>query len=448
MTTLLILTLMAGMAQTSYQPTWESIDSRPNPQWFEDAKFGVFIVWGVYSVPAWGPKDRYAEWYWYDMQNRKSQTGKFHEKAYGVDVKYQDFAYRFKAELFDPDHWADIVVRSGAKYTVFTTKFHDGFSMWPDEYNWNWNAMDIGPHRDLVGDVTNAMRKQKIRVGYYYSLYEWFNPLYKSDVDRYVDSYMLPQMKSLVERYKPDLIWPDGEWDHPSSTWRSTEFLAWLFNESSAPKDVAVNDRWGKDCRSIHGGFATPEYQHRNQGVLMDAGRFEECQGMGKSFGLNRNESAENYRSTTELLYLLIDTVSRGGNLLLDVGPSADGRIPEIMEERLLEMGAWLAVNGEAIYGTTRWDKAPEMEKVRFTQKGDNLYAICLEWPGATFTIPNTSGKKAVTATLLGHDIPINTSVTENAITLNVPCVSFDRLACRHAWVFRLQDQPTQNLPE
>lgn len=180
----------------------------------------------------------------------------------------------------------------------------------------------------------------------------------------------------------------------------------------------------------------------------MDAGRFEECQGMGKSFGLNRNESAENYRSTTELLYLLIDTVSRGGNLLLDVGPSADGRIPEIMEERLLEMGAWLAVNGEAIYGTTRWDKAPEMEKVRFTQKGDNLYAICLEWPGATFTIPNTSGKKAVTATLLGHDIPINTSVTENAITLNVPCVSFDRLACRHAWVFRLQDQPTQNLPE
>ena len=438
MTALLTLAIMATMSQATYEPTWESLDTRPNPQWFEDAKFGIFIHWGVYSVPAWGPRERYSEWYWHDMQNKNGETWQFHVETYGEDFHYQDFAPMFKAEMYDPDLWADIFERSGAKYVVLTSKHHEGFSLWPDDNNWNWNARDIGPHRDLLGDLTEAVRSRGLRMGYYYSFYEWFNPLYRSDVDRYVDQYMLPQLKDLVERYQPDLVWPDGEWDHPYTTWRSTEFLAWLFNESSAPDDVAINDRWGRGTRSIHGGFATPEYQHRSDGPLMDGARFEECQGMGKSFGYNRNERAEDYRSTTELLELLIDTVSRGGNLLLDIGPTADGRIPEIMQERLLDMGAWLDVNGEAIYATTRWDDAPEVEGVRFTRKDNAVYAICLEWPGAELTLPNVADATAVNASLLGYDGAIETEVAADAVTLRIPCIPVDKMPCRHAWAFRL----------
>ncbi|MCK5861647.1 MAG: alpha-L-fucosidase, partial [Candidatus Hydrogenedentes bacterium] len=243
MLTALTLTLLATLSQVTYEPTWESLDTRPNPQWFEDAKFGIFIHWGVYSVPAWGPKERYSEWYWHDMEDKKGKTRAFHNKTYGEDFQYQDFAPLFKAEMYDPDLWADIFKRSGAKYVVLTSKHHEGFSLWPDDNNWNWNARDVGPHRDLLGDLTKSVRDAGLRMGYYYSLYEWFNPVYQKDIHRYVDEYMLPQLKDLVERYKPDLIWPDGEWGHPATTWRSTEFLAWLFNESSAPKDIAINDR-------------------------------------------------------------------------------------------------------------------------------------------------------------------------------------------------------------
>ena len=296
--------------------------------------------------------------------------------------------------------------------------------------------MDVGPHRDLAGDLVEAVRGAGLRMGFYYSMYEWFNPLYNNDVNRYVAEYMLPQMKDLVTRYKPDLVWPDGEWGHPSETWRSTEFLAWLFNESAAPKDVAINDRWGKECRNVHGGFATPEYGHLPEGRLTGAGLFEECQGMGHSFGYNRNEAAENYRSSTELLHLLIDNVSRGGNLLLDIGPTADGRIPNIMQQRLLDMGEWLAVNGEAIYGAEAWTEAPEMEHVRFTQKNGVLYAICLEWPSEGLVIPGAP--ETSQAALLGHGGPLAVAREGDALRITPPSLDAAHMPCRHAYVFRL----------
>ncbi len=439
MGTLAALTMMTLLAATPFEPAWESIDSRPNPQWFEDAKFGIFIHWGVYSVPSWGAKDAYAEWYWNHMQDKNGPTWKFHEKTYGADFQYQDFAPMFKAELYDPELWADIFKKSGAKYVVLTSKHHEGFSMWPDPFSWNWNAMDIGPHRDLAGDLVKAVRGQGLRMGFYYSLYEWYNPLYKSDVNKYVDQHMLPQLKDLVQRYSPDIVWPDGEWEHPSETWRSTEFLAWLFNESNAPKDVVVNDRWGKECRDQHGGFATPEYGGISKGGhMIDAGFFEECQGMGKSFGYNRNENAENYRSTTELLHLLIDNVSRGGNLLLDIGPTADGRIPEIMQQRLLEMGGWLAVNGEAIYGADRCGRAPKMDDVRFTEKDGAVYAICLKWPGGKLVIEGMSGVKKAKASMLGVEKPLAVMVADGKITVTMPALSVDQAPCRHAYVVKL----------
>jgi alpha-L-fucosidase len=431
----LVLASSAGAA--TYEPTWESIDSRPNPAWFSDAKFGIFIHWGVYSVPAWGPKGKYSEWYWHDMQKKDGETWQFHEKTYGADTQYQDFAPLFKAEMFDPDHWADIFKRSGAKYVVLTSKHHEGFCLWPSQESWNWNSVDIGPHRDLAGDLTTAVKNAGLKMGFYYSFYEWFNPLYRSDVHRYVDQHMLPQLKDLVLRYEPSLVWPDGEWDHPSEVWRSTEFLAWLFNESPVKDEVAINDRWGKDSRSRHGGFYTTEYGHYGEveGTQKD---WEECRGIGASFGYNRNETIDDYSKPEDLIKLLVETVAHGGNLLLDIGPTADGRIPVIMEQRLLQIGQWLDVNGEAIYGTQAWREHGEGENVRYTAKDGNVYAICLNWPGETLTLAVPKATNGVQATLLGVDGPLEIAAEGDGVRVTMPGLRLDQAPCEHAYVIKL----------
>ena len=426
-------------AETEYEATWESLDSRPLPAWFDEGKFGIFIHWGVYSVPAWGPKGRYAEWYWNDMQNKKGETWKYHVRTYGEDFQYQDFAPLFKAELYDPAQWADIFARSGAKYVVLTSKHHEGYCLWPSAESWNWNSMDVGPHRDLAGDLTAAVKARGLRMGFYYSLYEWFNPLYRADVHRYVAERMLPQLKDLVLRYEPDLVWPDGEWDHPSEVWRSTEFLAWLYNESPVRDDVVVDDRWGKDCRSTHGGFYTTEYGHVGGGKeLAEQRKWEECRGIGASFGYNRNETIDEYASAESLVHLLIETVAKGGNLLLDIGPTADGRIPVIMQQRLLDIGAWLNVNGEAIYGTRPWRQGADGPKVRYTAKAGAVYAICLEWPGPELVLDVPKAAGAVEAALLGHDQPLECKADDDGLHIAVPRLSVDEAPARHAYVFRL----------
>jgi len=236
-------------AAEPYQAQWESLDKRPTPSWFQDAKFGIFMHWGVYSVPAWGEKTKYAEWYWNSLNTKGSPTEEFHNRVYGSDFPYFQFADRFRPHLFDPEQWADLFVRSGARYVVLTSKHHDGYCLWPSKEantSWGrpWNAVDTAPGRDLLGELTAAVNKRhELKMGFYYSLYEWYNPLYRQDVGKYVDQHMLPQMYELVNKYKPYLFWTDGEWDHPSSTWKSEQFLAWLYNESPVKDVVAVNDR-------------------------------------------------------------------------------------------------------------------------------------------------------------------------------------------------------------
>jgi len=363
---LALLLAVAGVAHEpaaaggTYEPRWESLDSRPTPQWFQDAKFGIFIHWGVYSVPAWGPKTRYAEWYWWDLNHKGSETEQFHYRVYGPDFEYFRFADLFKPYLFDADEWADLFACSGARYVVLTSKHHDGYCLWPSaeaDRTWGrpWNAMSTAPRRDLVGELTAAVKQRpELKMGLYYSLYEWYNPLYRQDVDRYVAEHMLPQLRDLVQRYEPSIVWADGGWDHPSSTWRTEEFLAWLFNESAVKDVVAVNDRWGKECRYTHGGYYTTEY-----GLGVEGNHpWEECRGMGHSFGYNRNETVDQYRSARAIIHTLVQVAAKGGCLLLDIGPTADGRIPVIMQQRLMEIGDWLSVNGEAIYGSRPWVKA------------------------------------------------------------------------------------------
>ncbi len=349
--------LQLQLTAQTYQPNWESLDSRPVPSWFMNEKFGIFIHWGAYSVPSWGPQHSYSEWYQNGLQADKDNVRKkFHKLHYG-DMSYYGFGPMFKADRFDPDAWAKVFEQSGAKYIVLTSKHHDGFAMWPSKeadktWGFPWNSVTSGPKRDLLGDLFKAVRKTSVRAGMYYSLYEWYNPLYKSDINKYVSDHMWPQMKDLINTYQPDVFWTDGDWDVSDAKWKSPEFLAWLYNESPVKEKIVTYDRWGSGIRFHHGGVYTPEYQ---PDLDFEDHPWEESRGMGYSYGYNKEEDIWDYNSAQSLVLALVDKVSRGGNFLLDIGPDDHGKIPPIMQERLLQIGAWLQENGEAIYNTRRW---------------------------------------------------------------------------------------------
>jgi len=470
-----LLAAHTTLAAPRYEARWESLDQRPTPEWFHDAKFGIFIHWGVYSVPAWGAPQSYAEWYWQRMSDRKPDNvwWQFHKANYGEEFAYQDFAAQFRCELFEPDHWADIFARSGARYIVPTSKHHDGYCLWPSKEasrTWGrpWNSVEIGPQRDLLGDLKTAVEKRGIRFGFYYSLYEWFNPLWLTDRQRYVQEHMIPQFKDVVTRYAPALIFSDGEWDMPSSDWHSEELLAWLFNESPCRDEVVINDRWGKESRHRHGGYYTTEY---GAGLADASHPWEESRGMGHSYGYNRAETIDDYKPAGEMILTLIDLVSRGGNFLLDIGPTGDGRIPTLMEQRLLEIGNWLRVNGEAIYGTRhagrdcQWTagirpgqdygeykvdynlmaqigQAPKgdlaVKMAFFTRKPDALYAITPGWPGDRLVLRDVEISPATRVTLLGSDANLTYQFRDRTLTIHTPSLTPDSAPSQHAFAFKI----------
>ncbi len=474
----ILLVSSQAFSQTKYEANWKSIDSRPMPSWYTDAKFGIFIHWGPYSVPAFSKVGAYSEWYWMNLVNpgRERQghtlTKNFHNKVYGENFTYPDFVPMFTCELYDPDQWADIFKKSGAKYVVLTSKHHDGYTLWPSkesDQSWGrpWSSTNSGPGRDLLGELTEAVRKTDVKMGIYYSLYEWFNPLYTANVDLYVEKHMVPQFKDVVQKYSPSLIFTDGEWDYPHTTWKATELLSWLYNESASKDDVVINDRWGKETRHHHGGYYTTEY---GSGMPNADNPWEENRGMAHSFGYSRTENIEDYNSTQELLYMLIDIVSRGGNFLLDIGPTADGRIPVIMQERLLEMGKWLEVNGEAIYGTDIWKEtcqwtkgkvadaergrykvkydvmkltvAPDpgfaTKEIFFTQKDDVLYGICPVFPGGEFVVKNVTAKPSAKVHLLGIAENLKWKQSGKNIIIEIPQVNPSGLPCEYAWTLKI----------
>ena len=210
----LLIALMTGansLCAVSYKAHWDSLKQHPDPTWFQDAKFGIYFHWGPYSVPAFSKVGQYSEWYWMNLVNpgRERQghilTKDFHEKVYGENFTYPDFVPMFDCNMYDADQWADIFDKSGAKYVVLTSKHHDGYCLWPSaesDKNWGrpWSSTNSGPMRDLLGELTDAVRKTDVKMGIYYSLYEWFNPLYTNDVNLYVDNHMVPQFKDVVEK--------------------------------------------------------------------------------------------------------------------------------------------------------------------------------------------------------------------------------------------------------
>ena len=422
-TSLLCIAFISATAK-DFEPNWSSLDSRETPQWFKDAKFGIFIHWGLYSVPAWGPKGSYAEWYLNGLNNGDTARIRFHNDNYGSDFPYWKFMDLFKAENYNPDRWAEIFKRSGAKYVVLTSKHHDGFCLWPSKESKGYNSLNGAAGRDLLGDLNASLDKIGLKSGLYYSLYEWAHPDYPENVSDYVDKYMLPQFKDVVQRYKPSIIFSDGEWDRDSEEWKSEEFLAWLYNESNAPKDVVVNDRWGGETRFKHGGYFSTEYDPSSEQInkeFIHRG-WEECRGMGKSFGYNRNEEPQDYNTSEQLIRMLVDIVSRGGNLLLNIGPRSDGTIPEIMINRLEDIGHWLEKNGEAIYETTI-NRKISSGNVKFTLSKNKryLYAFVNQIPKQKFVIKGITGVGGEQIVHLGKRRKLNWRNVRGDLEIDIP---------------------------
>ena len=357
--------------QSKIEPTWESINNRAYPKWFKDAKLGIFIHWGLYSVPSYGGKESYGEWYLRGLQTKDSLRTNFMKKNYGENFTYKDFAPLFKAELFNPDEWADLFKKSGAKYVLFVSKHHDGYCLWPSKQAPNWNSVDVGPKRDLVGELTTAVRKTGVKMGLYYSLPEWNNKLHRwytdphENIGAYVDKIMIPQFKDLISTYKPSILFTDGEWFNTAEDWHAKELISWYYN--TVGEDAIVNNRWGHGSDT---GFLTPEY---SAGINSPNRPWAECRGIGRSFGLNRNEELDAYMSPKELIHFFAKAVGNGGGITLNVGPKADGQIPLLQQERLLQLGAWIKTNKEAIYASRPWIKNGEEKDISITRTDKNI---------------------------------------------------------------------------
>ena len=395
-----------------YEPTWESLAGHEVPDWFHDAKLGIFIHWGPYAVPAYADPDgdhAYAEWYPYYMYQDGSDTQVYHEETYGSDVEYVDFVDDWHAEQWDPDAWASFFADDvGAKYVVLTAEHHDGFPLWPTHYT-KYNAGEMGPERDLVGDLADAVRAEGLRfAGSYHANLNYYQPGFDGPFghpdyyvgpdgfrdeeslpgDEYVD-FLNAKHRELIRRYEPDALW----FDVPiadADQYRAREVIADFYNRAATEwdKEVVVNDRSATDARDQDlWDFRTPEYDAYDE---ITPFKWEACRGIGRSFGYNAEETAEDHLRAEELVHTFVDMVSKNGNLLINVGPRADGTIPDLQREPLAGLGSWLSDHGDAIYATRPWvvaeDDAAEVA-VRYTHKDDTLYAILLDRPADRLTL-------------------------------------------------------------
>jgi alpha-L-fucosidase len=356
-------------------------------------------------VPAGAARQNASEWYLWYIATKDSLEWKYHRDTYGENFVYDDFIPQFTAEKYDPDSWVKLFEQAGAEYFALTSKHHDGFALFPSAFT-DRHSVKYGPKRDLVGELMTAARKRgTVRPGLYYSLGEFFNPSigrpmrnfytdaeiplvgYKPVAD-YIGDYELKQLYEIVDKYDPELLWADGQWFRPPGTppWRSDEPISHYYNAAKNrknPKGVVVNDRF-----DTHYDFAT--YEQRTN-PKMDPQKWECCITMGASWGYNKHELDEDYKTSEFLIRLLADVVSKNGNLLLNIGPKPDGTIPQIMQQRLKDIGAWLDINGAAIYGSTPWLRAEETDGaigVRYTVSPGKFNIIALGAPSGTLSVP------------------------------------------------------------
>ncbi|WP_348261085.1 alpha-L-fucosidase [Telmatobacter sp. DSM 110680] len=447
-----------AQAPQKYHPTLESLDRHPLPQWYDGAKLGIFIHWGLYSVPGWAPINHpdhdfssadyirynpYAEWYLNVLRVPGSPTAEYHKQHYG-EQGYYDFAPTFNRESkkWNPDKMAAIFRDAGARYVVLTSKHHEGFTLWPSTTpnpTPSLKPSQLHAERDIVGELTTAVQNQGLKMGLYYSGgYDWTFNTGPIETDKDYDAvkpqseaygkYAFAQIHELIDRYHPAVLWNDIDWP---KTGNALQVEADYYN---AIPDGVIDDRFGIK----HSDFTSPEYEKKDQ---ISEKKWEECRGLGRSFGYNRAEGEKETIAPGELIALLVDIVSKNGNLLLDVGPEADGTIPPVQMERLKALGEWLKQNGEAIYDTTPWTKATgksaEGDDLRFTKKGNDLYVTVLGKPKAqTITITDLPAKNGIAITQVGDNSDLGAKDQANGM----------RIALRgtpkgdYAYAFKLAD--------
>jgi len=425
---------------------------RPVPSWWTDAGLGILVHWGPYSVPAWAPvgpdsvavaeeegwdealrRTPYAEWYWNGLELQGSAVAKYHADAHG-GVTYEDFAADFVAAGagVEADSWTDLFARAGAGYVVLTVKHHDGYLL--------WNSTTVNPHRgsswqsdvDLVAEVAAAARRSGLRLGTYYSGgLDWtFGGLGVDSIESLqaavpteaaYAAYVQAHWIELVDRYRPDVLWNDVH--HPGGPTAVHELFGRYY---AAVPDGLVNDRFdlsGVTAGTTHADFVTPEHR-----VLtgVPTRPFEVCRALGTSFGWNRAEKDADLITTEELIDVLVDVRSRGGNLILGIGPTAHGSIPRLQRERLEGLAGWMTVNREAVVGARPWGlpalPASDGRTARVTTARGSLYLTLCGGVGAgTVGITGLALPTGHEVRMLGHGEPLPHRAQDGALVVEMP---------------------------
>jgi alpha-L-fucosidase len=457
-----------------FEPTWESLETYTIPDWYVDAKFGIFIHWGVYSVPAFGN-----EWYPRNMYQEGSAEFNHHVETYGPHKQfgYKDFIPQLTAEKFDAAEWADLFAKSGAKYIMPVAEHHDGFAMCASSFS-KWNAVEMGPKRDIIGLLAEAVRARGMvfALSSHRAEHWWFmdgGMKFDSDVkdpeffdfygpaepegtepnDEYLEDW-LARTCELVDRYQPQVVWFDWWIQKLSFKPYLKRFAAYYYNRGAEwGKGVAIN--YKDDAYPIKAAMFDIE-----RGQLTDIREpfWQTDTAVSKnSWGYITNQD---YKAVTDVVHDLIDIVSKNGCMLLNIGPRPDGTIPEGDAEILLGIGQWLGINGEAIYGTRHWKVFGEgptqvigggfndtkrepftSRDVRFTVKDDALYAIVLGWPeGPQITIQSLSTNLKLYldeiggVEMLGCVEPLKWTRDESGLNVTMP----SGRPCEHAFVLKI----------
>lgn len=460
------------MSQPKYEATWKSLKQYTAPDWFRDAKFGIFIHWGVYAVPAFG-----SEWYPRNMYLQGSPEHEFHAETFGphTEFGYKDFIPQFKAENFNPQAWAALFREAGARYVVPVAEHHDGFAMYDCSFS-NWNAVNMGPRRDVIGELAQATRDAGMIFGLSSHRAEnwWYyngGREFPSDVQdpQFVDFYgqaspgpaigseawrsldwqprpdaafldnWLARTQELVEKYQPQLVWFDWWIEQTVFKPYIQKFAAYYYNRGEAwGKGVVINHK----NEAYERGTAVWDVERGQSSRLRELPWQTDTAISQNSWGYVRNQV---YKTPTHIIGDLVDIVSKNGCLLLNVGPKPDGTIPDEEAEILRAIGGWLAIHGEAIYGTRPWQvygegptviteghftdtarKAFTPQDIRFTTRENALYALLLADPGIRAQItslkPDTLPvDKIKHITLLGMDGQLDWSQNENGLKVNLP---------------------------
>ncbi len=461
------------VADGPFQATWSSLKQYTVPSWYMDAKFGIFIHWGVYSVPAYGN-----EWYPRNMYVQGSPEFAHHVETYGPQSRfgYKDFIPRFRAEKFDARHWADLFARAGARYVVPVAEHHDGFAMYDCSFS-EWNAARMGPERDIVGELAAAARDQGLVMGLsshraehwwfmnggmqfpsdvqnsrYRSFYGPTQPKETQPDQAYLDDWLLRTCE-LVDKYRPQLVWFDWWIEEPAFEPYLCKFAAYYYNRGAQwQKGVAINYK----LKAFAEGSAVFDVERGQLAGIRPLLWQTDTSISKNSWGYVAHQD---YKTAGDIVGDLVDIVSKNGTLLLNIGPRPDGTIPEPEQEILLEIGRWLAVNGEAIYGTRPWAVCGEGptqvsegqftdtaratytgQDIRFTTAGNTLYAIVLAWPGQKLTIRSLGSASSLwegpvgSVHLLGQEGALEWSRDEGGLTVTMP----DRRPCEHAFAFKI----------